>query len=173
MAAKQERQRKSSTFLEVPRVHDRTRSSFKESKTPKRRRGKRNSIDVSAIGSPTRIIQTPENSLVSVGKSEQKIKEISDTKGDMRPGLLAQSPRTPPSSALTSPCPTSPLDNDLETKKRGLSVSSIVYAVDNLVVQRNVLPLSSVPIGNVECDGCIDATGINDYEKDDDDLFSR
>ena len=172
MAAKPERGRKSSAFLEVPSVNDRTRSSFIENKAPKRRRGKRNSVDVSVIGSSTKIIRQTKNSLVSLGKSEQKIKETSDPKGDTLPALLAQSPRTPPSSALTSSCPTSPLEQNLETKPRGLSVSSIVYAVDNLLVQRNVLPLSSVEFDNEESDEYIDVIRINDYEKDDEEVLS-
>ena len=82
---------------------------------------------------------------------------------------------SPFGSSLTSPCqasPCHPLEQNIETKQRGLSVSSIVYAVDNLLVQMNLTPLPSVVTGKEACGG---NTEIHDEvleENGDDDVFN-
>ena len=77
VAARSERARTSLTtnFLEVPGVRDRAKTTPTEEKPLKRRRGKRNSIDVTAIGSPTRGLKGLRGDTLSPARREPRIEE--------------------------------------------------------------------------------------------------
>ena len=182
VAARSERARTSLTtnFLEVPGVRDRAKTTPTEEKPLKRRRGKRNSIDVTAIGSPTRGLKGLRGDTLSPARREPRIEETASRETFPTNYMLSNTTPSSLSSSFTSPChasPCHPLETELETKPRGLSVSSIVYAVDNLIVQRNVSPLPSFVIIN---DGCEERTTIEEITNDigspnefgDDDVFS-
>ena len=180
VAGKAERTRKSSSsaFLEVPSANSWARRSSTEDKPFKRRRGKRNSVDVSVIGSPTRGIEKSQGDMQAFGKSETRIEELTEANGKTLPSLLSQSSGTPLSSSIESSNRASPFEQDQERKPRGLSVSSIVYAVDSILVQRNVIPLPSFVIGSGDANGCKEATEVNNIigsedENRDDDIFNE
>lgn len=145
------------SFLEVPSVRNRESStSFAAEKPVKRRRGKRNSIDVSNMGSPTRDLKAFKGDLVSPGRSELRIDEQSEAQGHQSTNYIIC--QTSPSAM--SPChagPSHPLELELARKPRGLSVSSILYAVDNFIVQRGVSPVAPVVIAS-----CIDPKNTED-----------
>ena len=88
---------------------------------------------------------------------------------------LSHSSWSPFGSSLASPCqvsPCHPVEQNVETKQRGLSVSSIVYAVDNLLVQMNLTPLPSVVAGNEACNGSTEIHNRVQEDDGDDDAFN-
>lgn len=160
-----------SAFLEVPSVREKGNqaNTSVEEKTVKRRKGKRNSIDVSTIGSPVQGLNGVKADLLSPGRSKTRIEEISEATGHLSTNrTICHTDASPMHSSFTTPFHTNQaLEQISETKPRGLSVSSILYAVDNIVVQRSSSNFPSVVIVNGDCDDYKAIGNVNSKNDDD------
>ncbi|XP_065051198.1 prostaglandin F2-alpha receptor-like [Rhopilema esculentum] len=160
----------STTFLEVPGSKKFSLKDESEGKGVKRRRGKRNSIDVSTVGSPTRGLK--KEFLFTKSRNGSIIEEVFE---NQHTGIQQDDPPII-SAYLSSSCPVSAaqenpyvFDNlklEQERKMRGVSISSIIYAVDNLTVHRAPSPSSNdVTLVNAGNNAAIDG------DEEDDNVF--
>ena len=157
----------STTFLEVPSSKRFSLKDESEEKGVKRRRGKRNSIDVSSVGSPTRGLK--KEFLLTKSRNGSIIEEVFE---NQHPSIQQDDPPII-SAYFSSSCPVSPaqenpivfgnLKQEQERKLRGVSISSIIYAVDNLTVHRTPSPNSNdVILVNAGNNAAMDGDEDND-----------